>query len=541
VDYLKDIQHYNDRYDLFTIKACLRVISFWQKSYKESSKDKELKKLSKEEKERGFNYYLNQELYGTQGEDYRRKKETIQKWIEADRLKQNKYDSTSEPQNIHCPACGTLMHSTIKELEDFMDKPIRVFFFFECPSCKKRKGVYENGEEHVSKPDLCPKCTTEVKTTHTKKGNVITWTTKCPSCGFTEAEVDDFDKKRAQWKKEEEEDKKLLEKYRTEFCLTDEKGKEYIELIEKLQVAKEVQEEEKRKYDNPTFQKAALSKKIGIVELERLLAEALEKEKYIKLYFDKPELNKDVIVPFTAQDADPDRKEFDRINSLKKLINNILEGTNWRLMTDCITHRLGFVSGRLKGYEREEELVAAIGNREEQPPKIDQGLRAKWAHDPLVSLARMMGQSEAKENLRKKRLEKEPEGFHLEESEGSYSCLICQNSISGKDTWWDINGLKCIDCQRNIREKVIPAEICKDNKLYLKDWQIQNDYSLHAATVGKLRRQGVLRARELKKQDGSIYLNVYLVKENKEFFKKYPKKEKMKVEFINTGGKKIQL
>ncbi len=153
----------------------------------------------------------------------------------------------------------------------------------------------------------------------------------------------------------------------------------------------------------------------------------------------------------------------------------------------------------------------------------------------------MMGKSKATESLRKKRLEKEPEGFHLEEGEGVYSCLICQTSISGKDTWWDSNGLKCIDCQRNIKEKVIPAEICKDSKFYLQDWQIQNDYNLHSATVGKLRRQGVLKTRELKKQNGLIYLHIYLVKENKEFFKKYPKKEKMKVEFINTGGEKIQL
>ena len=165
----------------------------------------------------------------------------------------------------------------------------------------------------------------------------------------------------------------------------------------------------------------------------------------------------------------------------------------------------------------------------------------KYAGDPLVSIARMMGQQEATENVRKKRLEKEPEGFHLEESEGVHTCRVCQNNVSGKDTWWDLSGVKCIDCQRNIKEGVIPAEICKDDKLWLKDWQIQNDYSLHAATVGKLRRQGVLHTRELKKMGGSIYLNVYLVKENKEFFKKYPKKEKMKIEFINTERKKIQL
>ena len=75
-----------------------------------------------------------------------------------------------------------------------MDKPLRVLFFFECPSCKKRKGIYENGEEHISKPDLCPKCSKEIKITHSKKGEVITWITICSSCGFSETKVDDFEK-----------------------------------------------------------------------------------------------------------------------------------------------------------------------------------------------------------------------------------------------------------------------------------------------------------------------------------------------------------
>ena len=98
MDYLKDSQYYTDLYDLLTIKACLRIIDYWRKAYKDSSKDKKLKKVSKEEREKGFRIILNQELYGTQGEKYRRKKETIQKWIEEDRLKQEKYDSTPPRQ-----------------------------------------------------------------------------------------------------------------------------------------------------------------------------------------------------------------------------------------------------------------------------------------------------------------------------------------------------------------------------------------------------------------------------------------------------------
>ncbi len=49
------------------------------------------------------------------------------------------------------------------------------------------------------------------------------------------------------------------------------------------------------------------------------------------------------------------------------------------------------------------------------------------------------------------------------------------------------------------------------------------------------------RGRDLKTKDGAIYHTVYFISENKEFLKKYPKKETMKVEFINTRVEKVKL
>ena len=154
--HLQNEQHYIDLYDLFTIKDCLQTIEFWHKAYKEHSNDKEIKDLPKEEKLKNFNQYLNLNLYTTKGERYRRKNKSIQEWMEKDRTKQEKLDSTPEPSGINCSHCGIRMRMTTRVLEDYMNQPLRVLFFFECPSCKKRKGVYENGEEHVSKPRLCP-------------------------------------------------------------------------------------------------------------------------------------------------------------------------------------------------------------------------------------------------------------------------------------------------------------------------------------------------------------------------------------------------
>ncbi len=175
--YLEDEQHYIDRYDLLTIKECLWSVNFWRKKYKEKSKDK---KTSKKDQAKAFYIGMNFDLWVTKGEGYKRKKDTIRKWMEDARIKQDKYDNTPEPSNIRCNDCGGLMHNTFKHLDGSFDdnEHLRVLFFFGCPSCKKRRSFYEDGKELFSKPQLCTKCNCEVKTTHKKKGKVITWTAK---------------------------------------------------------------------------------------------------------------------------------------------------------------------------------------------------------------------------------------------------------------------------------------------------------------------------------------------------------------------------
>lgn len=99
------------------------------------------------------------------------------------------------------------------------------------------------------------------------------------------------------------------------------------------------------------------------MELEKLLSEVLEKEKYTKLNFDKPEIERYVIVPFTVQDDYSSRKDYDSRNQIQKIIIKTLEDKNWRLMTEGVAYRLGYVSGRLKGYEREDDLIKLVSNK----------------------------------------------------------------------------------------------------------------------------------------------------------------------------------
>jgi hypothetical protein len=46
-----------------------------------------------------------------------------------------------------------------------------------------------------------------------------------------------------------------------------------------------------------------------------------------------------------------------RIHTANLFIGSVLEATNWRLMSDGISYRVGFLTGRFHGYEHEEDLA----------------------------------------------------------------------------------------------------------------------------------------------------------------------------------------
>jgi len=554
MEYLKDKQHYIDRYDLHTIKECLDTVKMFQEVYKKSLTNEELKDLSEDEKLRNVNLMLGRHLFVIKGKRYEKKQETIQEWMEKDKLQQDKQDLTPTPENVLCPLCNASMYFNItKHLDSTYDSPrLRMMFLFKCSKCEKQQWVYDDGEIRVSKPDLCPKCKKELDVTGSRKGKVITTLYKCKQCDYSKKDILDLaksDKEHKKWeaeqKKKEEEGKKLLGKYRAEFCLSDEEGKEHIETLEAMEVANLVHEEEMKKYDDPVYERVSKLKRTTIVDLEKLLIEPLEKAKYVKLSFEKPEIGQYVIVPFTLQDNDSSRRDRISVSELEKLIKDSLEDTNWRLLSNSVMYRLGYLEGRLKGHEREEDMLKLAGKTEESKPKpkIDEEKRQKYASNNLVQLGRMTGKYAGIENMRKRRLEKEPEGFFLEASEGPLTCSICGEYYYGNEMWWNLDGTRCKDCWRNIKEGVIPSLTPRyDDNNWFESWQIKSNHGVHPSSVRKLVKEGLLHSRDLKRNDGTVYYTVYLTSENQEFMKKYPKqKSKIQMSIADSKGNKINL
>ncbi|MBU0569624.1 ZPR1-type zinc finger protein [Patescibacteria group bacterium] len=357
--YLKEDSYYNDLYDLHTIETCLDYYWGLKDGFERHRGDKDFKKFTKKQFDEDIHKVASYTVNAIKIERFRHKKDTVQKWMDDDRQRQDRLDSAIEPKGIFCLQCSSSMNFTTKSLEDYMNKPMRVLFFFKCPNkCKRRRGVYDDGTDFVSKPQLCPKCHKEVKVSIKRQKNVLIWTTTCLSCGYKDVDKNNSDKWEAEREKREERDRLLLEKYRNDFCYSEEVGQKAVMQADQLKVfvdQMKEKEEHKEEYDA-----VAKIKKITVVELEKLLNNTINPQGYIRLELSKPEFGKQLIVGFTVQDSNTARQEYDSRNDFRKLVHGVLVGTNWRLISEGITYRLGYLQGRLKAYETEEDLLDLV-------------------------------------------------------------------------------------------------------------------------------------------------------------------------------------
>jgi len=124
--------------------------------YDKSLTSEELKGMSKEDKYSGHYKMMYWYLWVTQAQEYKNKKETIKKWMDEDKLKQDKQDYTPIPEGVRCPLCSASMYfKSSKHLDYTFDNPLmRMMFLFKCSKCEKQQWVYDDGEIRVSKPDL---------------------------------------------------------------------------------------------------------------------------------------------------------------------------------------------------------------------------------------------------------------------------------------------------------------------------------------------------------------------------------------------------
>lgn len=351
--YLKDRAYYSELYDKLTIEKC----QDWEnkKYYKDVSKLKGREKEIEEAKERWFhNAVIPLALYFIKAERASKKSETIQEWMKRDKEKDEKVINAKEPQGVRCLDCSSSLKNCIsRDLMNNHKGKEEVLFMFECSKCGKRRAFWEDGTEWEHRPK-CAECRSEVKTETKRRGNIINHIYSCPNCGHVETDKLDLSKK---------EDKKIdqnFEANRKKYCISEQEGYEIISRAE--QMRKLVEKFKDKEENKDIYDAVGKIKKLNIAELQDLLDPVIENNGYAKLEFEKPEIQRDVILGFSLQDNKSGREKYDSVHNLQKLIKETLVPTNWRLMSDGITYRLGFLQGRLKGVEGEENLLKLAEN-----------------------------------------------------------------------------------------------------------------------------------------------------------------------------------
>lgn len=356
--YLNERHYYEDIYDRHTVEDARRGMVHYDKFHAEFET-----KLPKGE-DIGLPrnaVILNAFYMQTVGlellERYENREQYINDWMAKDEAKDDRIAGarlTEEPYCHHCGKQGlritdkSLMH---RKENSKHDDPEEVLFMLHCPHCDKNSAFWEDSTAWKPRPKLCPKCKAEVthKTTTTKTS--ITFTYTCLTCGHSYKDKMDLRDKK-------EKPDPNFDKDRAHFCLWDKEFREHLFAIKQgfedmARLGKEIKEKEDNKHIYDAIKEM---KKPKIVELSAILAPALEKAGYIEFSLDKPEMGKDVFIGFNCLDSKSDRSDYDSEKTLKKTIEKALVDTNWRLMSDGIHYRLGYLNGRLRAYEREEDL-----------------------------------------------------------------------------------------------------------------------------------------------------------------------------------------
>lgn len=363
--YLKQESHYIDRYDLLTINDCLFYARSLYSKLPEVMKDPKLQEVPEEKRKNDWLRAINMVVHGIKLERFKHKAKTINDWISGDKNRQDRYDLAT-PLELYCPKCNVLMNDWHKSLHDY-NQPLKVLFMYRCPRCNLNDAYFDDGNKYETKPTLCEKCGCEVKVSlkDNKKTGATTWTYKCTSCDYKQVDVHDHKKWLREQEEQDKKDKELVEKFRTEYCFTEKEGNEAVTWMENwTRLMNDIDAREAKEKD-PDYQKAKNLKKLKVLDVNKLLKEAMEREGFVNLEFEKPDFGRFVAVPFVIQESKEDRKEYDSEKQLKRLVNSTLEDSNWRLMSEGISYRAGYLSGRLRCYEKEEEIMEVLkdGNK----------------------------------------------------------------------------------------------------------------------------------------------------------------------------------
>jgi len=345
--HLKPKQYYIDLYDKHTVDMCRRAKEITKSCHKpiNTPEDEIFNTM--------MDVICNVSLPIRAGERYKYKSETINDWMRRDEERDKFFESVKAPENISCLQCGRLMFVEMEDEEIGFDKePNRMLYMYSCPlNHLPRRMFYDNGEEYRPKEHKCLKCNSSTKEESKREGSLLSIKWTCNNCGEIETWEHDLNRK------EEIQEEKIdpnFEADRKEYCLDDEEGGIYISSSASLIHVTELMRQERAKEKDQEENKEIYEK-----DLEKLLQPELENNNFIRFQTKELEVNRYTLLPFIVYESDSKRNEKESIKELIKIVNEVLEDTNWRLSKE-VDYRLGMLSGRLRVYEKHEDMVVML-------------------------------------------------------------------------------------------------------------------------------------------------------------------------------------
>lgn len=95
--------------------------------------------------------------------------------------------------------------------------------------------------------------------------------------------------------------------------------------------------------------------------------------------------------------------------------------------------------------------------------------------------------------------------------------MICGSSKQGDELWYDKYGIKCMICQKAIDKKIIPGVLMKNTNNWYSSIEMKIHFGIKAPQIRKLIKQNQLKARTILTENGKVYFQVFLIKDNKGF------------------------
>lgn len=361
--YLKDQQHYEDRYDDGTVSACRsgeRIVN-------DTFKIMEKKLTKKELTEKLPGWYLQYSMHyfwfveSAAAARHEKRDATIAKWMEEDRKKDDRLASAHTAGASYCRSCGKDMRIISK---DYMHrdghKDDDILIMFECDSCNKRVAFWEDGTEWEGAKHECEKCGGNTVSKHTKKFGVITWTETCDKCKHVKTETLDL----SDTKSEPEPVDPYLELDRKRFVFDKDTVFKYEQKLNHLvRRAKLHAIEQDRLEHVDVYDGIKQVKKLKIAQLKELLEPIFTNDGYSDFKLGDPQIGREVSLDFSCLDTKDDREEYQSKKTLHKVIEKALEETNWRVMSSGVSYRLGFLTGSLRAHESEEDIKKLVEQR----------------------------------------------------------------------------------------------------------------------------------------------------------------------------------